>query len=49
MSKGSPPGKYGTSIFLNGLEEKIDSDLIPRPIEILFQMEKEAAELGVRF
>lgn len=47
MSKGSPPGKYGTSIFLNGLEEKIDSDLIPRPIEILFQMEKEAAELGV--
>ncbi|EKO13886.1 O-methyltransferase [Leptospira kirschneri] len=47
MSKGSPPGKYGTSIFLNGLEEKIDSDLIPRPIKILFQMEKEAAELGV--
>lgn len=47
MSKGSPPGKYGTSVFLNGLEEKIDNELVPRPIDILFQMEEDAAALGV--
>ncbi|MCG6194172.1 O-methyltransferase [Leptospira sp. FAT2] len=47
MSKGSPPGKYGTSVFLNGLEERIDSELVPRPVDILFQMEEDAAELGV--
>ncbi|EMY77165.1 O-methyltransferase [Leptospira weilii serovar Ranarum str. ICFT] len=47
MSKGSPPGKYGTSIFLNGLEERIDSELVPRPVDILLQMEKDAAALGV--
>ncbi|WP_061249253.1 O-methyltransferase [Leptospira alstonii] len=47
MSKGSPPGKYGTSIFLNGLEERIDSELVPRPVDILTQMEKDAAALGV--
>ncbi|MBM9502397.1 O-methyltransferase [Leptospira sp. 201903071] len=47
MSKGSPPGKYGTSVFLEGLEEKIDSELIPRPIAILYQMEEDAAAEGV--
>ncbi|TGL93516.1 O-methyltransferase [Leptospira barantonii] len=47
MSKGSPPGKYGTSVFLNGLEEHIDNELVPRPIDILFQMEEDAAALGV--
>lgn len=47
MSKGSPPGKYGTSIFLNGLEERIDSELVVRPIDILLQMEEDAAVLGV--
>ncbi|AYV55064.1 O-methyltransferase [Leptospira kmetyi] len=47
MSKGSPPGKYGTSVFLNGLEEHIDNELVPRPIDILFQMEEDAASLGV--
>ncbi|TGM52708.1 O-methyltransferase [Leptospira adleri] len=47
MSKGSPPGKYGTSVFLGGLEERIDSELIPRPIAILYRMEEDAAAQGV--
>ncbi|RHX85732.1 O-methyltransferase [Leptospira stimsonii] len=47
MSKGSPPGKYGTSVFLDGLEEKIDSELVPRPIAILRQMEEDAASEGI--
>ncbi|XDD51208.1 O-methyltransferase [Leptospira sp. WS92.C1] len=47
MSKGSPPGKYGTSVFTEGLEEKIDSELVVRPVEILYQMEEDAAREGV--
>ncbi|MDV6235733.1 O-methyltransferase [Leptospira ellisii] len=47
MSKGSPLGKYGTSVFREGLEEKIDADLIIRPIAILHEMENDAAQEGV--
>ncbi|TGK29010.1 O-methyltransferase [Leptospira gomenensis] len=47
MSKGSPPGKYGTSVFREGLEEKIDDDLVVRPISILYEMENDAAKEGV--
>ncbi|TGL61384.1 O-methyltransferase [Leptospira sarikeiensis] len=40
----SQKGKYGTSIFSDGLEDWIHSELVQRPYDWMLELEKKAAE-----